>query len=171
MTDQKRDDVNSREEARWADRADRFFTQVNEAAIKTGESTFQACLLINGGAAVSVLAFIGGLASKDLIGVSQLAAIADSLVSFAWGVVAAVAGMALSYSVNYLIAVHTDSLIQRREHSVSLGWLKAGLHGLTVLVGVASVVFFLCGVLAVRNSVEHIQPATHTQAPSAPPGR
>jgi hypothetical protein len=54
MTDQKPDDVMAREEARRAhDRATGFIAQVNEAAIKTGESTFQACLLINGGAAVS----------------------------------------------------------------------------------------------------------------------
>jgi hypothetical protein len=169
MTDQKPDDVMALAEARWADRATTFFTQVNEAAIKTGESTFQACLLINGGAAVSVLAFIGGLASKDVIGVSQLAAVADSLISFAFGVVAAVAGMALSYSVNYLTAVHTDSLIQRREGAVFLGRLKAGLHVLTILVGFVSVFFFVRGVFAVRNSVEHIPPATHTQAPSAKP--
>ena len=167
MTDQKPDDRMAREETRWADRADGFFKQVNEAAIKTGENTFQACLLINGGAAISVLAFIGGLASKDVIGVSQLAAVADSLIPFAFGVVAAVAGMALSYVVNYLTAVHTDSLIQRRERAVFLGRLKAGLHVLTVLAGVASVVFFVRGVFAVRNSVEHIPPITHTQASSA----
>ena len=80
-----------RDEARRAhDRADSFFEQVNEAVIKNGESAFRACLLINGGAAVSVLAFIGRLASKDVIGVSQLASVADSLILFALGVVAAV---------------------------------------------------------------------------------
>jgi hypothetical protein len=187
MTDQKPDEpdwryVMAREQARRAHyRADGFFKQVNEAAIKTGESTFQACLLINGGAAVSVLAFIGGLVSKDVIGVSQLAAVADSLIAFAIGVVAAVAGMALSYLVNYLTAEQTGSLahiwehpwIVPGKHTGSLGWLKAGLHVLTVLVGVASIVFFFCGILAVRSSLEHIPqaapPTTHTQAPSAKP--
>jgi hypothetical protein len=185
MTDLKPDEpdwrfVMGREEARRAhDRADDFFKQVNEAAIKTGESTFRACLLINGGAAVSVLAFIGSLASKDVIGGPQIAAITDSLISFAAGVVTAVAGMALSYLVNYLTAEQAGSLAHTWEHpwivagkhTGSLGWLKAGLHVLTVLVGVASMVFFFCGILAVRNSVEHIPqaapPATHTQAPSA----
>ena len=133
MTDQKPDDVRAREEARWVDRATTFFTQVNEAAIKTGESTFQACLLINGGAAISVLAFIGGLASKDVIGVAQLAVVADSLIAFAGGVLAAVAGMALSYLVHYFTAVHTDSLIQRGERTVLFGRLKNGLHVLAIL--------------------------------------
>jgi hypothetical protein len=182
MTDQKPDEPNlyvmAREEARRAhDRATSFATQVNEAAIKTGESTFRACLLINGGAAVSVLAFIGGLASKDVIGVSQLAAVADSLIPFAAGVVAAVAGMALSYLVNYFTALHADSLTKIWEHpwltpgkrTVWFARLKTGFHALTILAGVVSVFFFVRGVLAVRNSVEHIQPATHTQAPSVKP--
>jgi hypothetical protein len=159
------------------DRADSFFEQVNEAAIKNGESAFRACLLINGGAAVSVLAFIGSLASKDVIGVSQLASVADSLILFALGVVAAVVGMALSYVVNYLTAAGAASSKHIWEHpwivpgecTVWLARLKNGLHLITVLVGVASLVFFVCGIFAVRNSVKHIPPATHTQAPSAKP--
>ena len=186
MIDQKPDEpdwryVTARDEARRAhDRADGFFEQVNEAAIKNGESAFRACLLINGGAAVSVLAFIGSLASKDVIGVSQLAAVANSLILFALGVVAAVVGMALSYFVNYLTAEQARSFAHIWEHpwvvpgknTGFLGRLKAVLHVITVLVGVASVVFFVCGIFAVRNSVEHIQPAAHTQAPgAAPPSR
>jgi hypothetical protein len=183
MTDQKPDEpdwrfVMAREEARRAhDRAEEFFKQVNEAAIKTGESTFRACLLINGGAAVSVLAFIGGLASKDVIGVSQLAAVADSLIPFAAGVVAAVAGMALSYFANYLTAVHANSLTKIWEHpwftpgkrTVWFSGLKTCFHALAILVGFVSIFFFVRGILAVRNSVEHIPPATHTQAPSPKP--
>jgi hypothetical protein len=183
MTDQKPDEpdwryVAAREEARRAhDRADGFFKQVNEAAIKNGESAFRACLLINGGAAVSVLAFIGSLASKDVIGVSQLASVANSLILFALGVVAAVVGMALSYVVNYLTAEGAGSSkriweypwVVPGERTVWLARLKPGLHWLTLLVGVASVVFFVCGIFAVRNSVKHILPATHTQAPSAKP--
>lgn len=49
-----------------------------------------------------MLAFIGGLASKGLIRDRQFAPIADSLVLFAFGVVAAVASMGLSYVVHHL---------------------------------------------------------------------
>ncbi len=38
--------------------------KMNKAAIKSADSTLRAGLLINGGAAVSVLAFIGSLATK-----------------------------------------------------------------------------------------------------------
>jgi hypothetical protein len=77
--------------------------------------------------------------------------------------------MALSYLVHYFTAVHTDSLIQRGERTVLFGRLKNGLHVLAILAAVASVIFFVCGIFAVRNSVERIPPATHTQAPSAKP--
>ena len=65
MTDQKPDDrigLGERKAAGHMIGQTVFFKQVNEAAIKTGENTFRACLLINGGAEISVLAFIGGLA-------------------------------------------------------------------------------------------------------------
>src|SRR6202167_134372 len=45
--------------------------------------------------------------------------------------------------------------------------VKNGLHALTILAGLFSVVFFVLGVFAVRTSVEHIQPAMHPQAPGA----
>ena len=57
--------------------------KMNEAAIKSANSALRACLLINGGAAVSVLAFIGSLATKELIAVSQLSRVASSLEIFA----------------------------------------------------------------------------------------
>ena len=51
-----------REDAHRAhDEAKNFYQQVNEYTIKAGENALRAFLLINGGAAVSVLAFIGGL--------------------------------------------------------------------------------------------------------------
>jgi hypothetical protein len=49
-----------REDAYRAHNAtEEFYSKLNESAIKSSEVTLGACLLINGGAAVSVLAFIG----------------------------------------------------------------------------------------------------------------
>jgi hypothetical protein len=70
---------------------------MNEAAIKAADGAFRAGLLINGGAAVSVLAFIGSLATKELVVVSQLSRVAGSLEIFAYGVAAAVLGIGFSY--------------------------------------------------------------------------
>ena len=65
----------------------------NEAAIKAADAALRAGLLINGGAAVSVLAFIGSLATKELIAVPQLSRVAASLENFALGVAVAVMGL------------------------------------------------------------------------------
>jgi hypothetical protein len=70
---------------------------LDQAAIKSGDAALRAGLLINGGAAISVLAFMGSLAAKDMVPISHLSRVADSLVVFAWGVVAAVVGLGLSY--------------------------------------------------------------------------
>jgi hypothetical protein len=63
----------TRDEARRAhDRAAEFFLALNESAIKSSELTLRTAVLINGGAAVSVLAFIGGLSSQGKLGNSRL---------------------------------------------------------------------------------------------------
>jgi hypothetical protein len=73
-----------------------FHRSLNEAAIKGAETALRSALLINGGAAISVLAFIGGLAMQSRIRLDQLHAVAHSLVLFAFGVVAAVVAMVLA---------------------------------------------------------------------------
>jgi hypothetical protein len=154
-----------REDAHRAhDRTSDFYDQLNESSIKSSVITLRACLLINGGAAVSVLAFIGGLASKELIGVSQLAPVADSLVKFAFGVVAAVAGMGLSYVVHYLTGANAISMEKVWEHpwvkpgkrTRLFAILKASTHVLAVVVALSSVVFFVCGIYSVRSAIEHM---------------
>jgi hypothetical protein len=184
MTDQKPDEPDwrymmAREDAhREHDRINSYSDKLNDATFKSGESSLRACLLINGGAAVSVLAFIGGLLSKGLIeDPRQLKPVADSLVPFAWGVSLAVLGMGLSYAANFLLGQYTNSKTKTWAHPWSepgektwiWGVLRDLTHVVAVLAGVASVVVFVFGIFAVRNSVEHIQPATHTQAPSAKP--
>jgi hypothetical protein len=186
MTDQQPDEPNwrfvmAREDAlREFNRTDSFFDKLNDATLKSSESALRACLLINGGAAVSVLAFIGGLLSKGLIeDPQQLKPVADSLVPFAWGVSLAVLGMGLSYAVNFLTGQYMNSKTKTWAHPWSepgektwiWGVLRDLTHVVAALAGVASVVVFVSGIFAVRNSVEHIPPASHTQAPSAPPSR
>jgi hypothetical protein len=184
MTDQKPDEpdwryVMAREDThREHDRIDSYNDKLNDATFKSSDAALRACLLVNGGAAVSVLAFIGGLLSKGLIeDPQQLKPVADSLVPFACGVVAAVLGMGLSYVVNFLTDLYMNSRTKTWMHPWSepgkntkcIGVARNSFDALAALVGVASVVFFVCGIFAVRNSVEHIQPATHTQATSAKP--
>jgi hypothetical protein len=66
-----------------------FGLQANEAAIGAGNLALRMSLLINGGAAVALLTFVGPLPAN------QKRAVADTLVWFSSGIVAAVAGLAL----------------------------------------------------------------------------
>ena len=91
-----------RNEARRVhDRFAEFHLALSESAIKSSELTLRTAVLINGGAAISVLAFIGGLAVHGRISISQLGGIADCLILFALGVASATAGMCFSYLTHY----------------------------------------------------------------------
>jgi hypothetical protein len=58
-------------------------------------------MLVNGGAAVSVLAFIGALVRQEGVTIKQVAGVSGSLLWFAGGVIAAVVALTLSYFVNF----------------------------------------------------------------------
>jgi hypothetical protein len=99
--EQRRWDI---EEAHRAhDELTSFYGSVNEGTVKSGEATLRACILINGGAAVAILAFMGSVISSDRTSShGVIAKIAPNLNWFVGGVVAAVAAMGLTYVVNFL---------------------------------------------------------------------
>lgn len=154
-----------REDAQRAyDRIDAQLDKANEAAVKTADAALRAGLLINGGAAVSVLAFIGSLATKELIAVSQLSRVASSLVIFAIGVAAAVLGMGLSYLTHLFEA----GLIASWRRTAEFPFAEFGTTSKRVLVWrtsvhvLAVIAFFVCigcfifGLLSVRDAIEHL---------------
>jgi hypothetical protein len=112
-------------------------------------------LLINGGAAAALLTFIGGLPAN------QKRAVADTLVWFAWGVAAAVAGLGLAYFTNYATARMEGSKIWHnqppyvRDGPATARWKRLNIifHIAAVIVGLASLVLFIVGMLAVRAAL------------------
>ena len=64
-------DLKCEDAHRAHDNAFEFYLKLNESAIKSSELAPRSCL-ITGGAAVSVLAFIGGLISKELLHLRRL---------------------------------------------------------------------------------------------------
>ena len=140
--------------------------KMNEAAIRIADSALRACLLINGGAAVSVLAFIGSLATKELIAVSQLSRVASSLEIFAFGVGAAVVGMGLSYLTHLFEADYLASLkwkwngdlplTEAGPASKRIRWFRISWHVLAVIAFLLSIGCFVGGMFAVRNAIEHL---------------
>ncbi len=139
--------------------------KMNEAAIKAADSALRAGLLINGGAAVSVLAFIGSLATKELIAVSQLSRVASSLEIFAFGVFAAAVGMG-SYLTHLFDAEYRASLkwkwvgdlpvTEDGPASKRIRWFRTSWHVLAVIAFLVCIGCFIVGMVSVRDAIEHL---------------
>jgi hypothetical protein len=148
----KRDDA-----YRAFDWQDSRLRMLDQAAIKSGDAALRAGLLINGGAAISVLAFMGSLAAKDLVPISRLSRVADSLVVFAWGVIAAVVGLGLSYLTHLFEGMHFALLkppfTEPSPASKRNLWFRNTAHILAIVVFFLCIGFFVCGMISVRNAV------------------
>jgi hypothetical protein len=150
-------EINRQDAQRAHDRLAQFHQSINEAAIKGGDAVLKALLLVNGGAAVSILAFIGGLAAQARVELDQLKAVANSLMLFALGVVAAVVGMGFAYWTNYAVAAQTNRM-RSGESTVTITRIKIVLHTAAFLAVVASIALFVWGVFDVRHAIEGLKP-------------
>jgi hypothetical protein len=78
-----------------------------KAAVENANLVFRIAVLINGGAAVSVLAFAGGLISQGKLGLGpQASDISFSLLLFALGLLAGALGIGFAYFTNYCVTGH-----------------------------------------------------------------
>jgi hypothetical protein len=147
-----------REDAcRAHDKLDDYQTYVDQAAIKAGEFALRMSLLINGGAAIALLTFIGNLGKDKKL-------FADTLVWFASGVALAVSALALSYFTNLFTAGMAGSRLRTWQHPyiqpgpttsryTILRWV---FHVAAILFGLASLAAFVCGMLRVRDALTHL---------------
>ena len=146
---------NAKAAERAHDREEEFARQTNDAAINGANLAIRMALLINGGAAVALLTFVGNLPA------GQKQAIARTLDWFAWGVAAALAALALAYFTNYFIVGKIRSRIWTYEPP----YVKDGpttkrrnivvllFRCLAIFVGIGSLVLFIGGMLAVRAAL------------------
>jgi hypothetical protein len=79
MSDQGEYDRNQRAAERQHDRIDDLDKRLTEASTRDAQEVIKVVLLINGGGAVAILAFIGALASRTGITLANLKAITSSL--------------------------------------------------------------------------------------------
>ena len=136
--------------------------KVTEAAIENANLAMRTAVLINGGAAISVLAFAGALASQGKFAV--LTQVASSLLWFALGAVAATIAMMFAYATNYCIAERSWSFDRRPEHPYIFpterwwAWHRAAnaFQLLAALGGLASVGLFVYGIIAVKRAIRHL---------------
>jgi hypothetical protein len=151
-------EINRQDAQRAHDKLDAFHEYVNQATIKSAELALRMSILINGGAAVALLTFIGPLPKQ------QKADIANTLVWFASGVALGVAALAASYFTNYLTAGIASSKLRLLDHPyIKPGpttarhmTLKIIFHVIAVILGLASLGAFVCGMLEVRNALTRL---------------
>lgn len=142
-------------------KADAFHEYINKSAIDSAQLAFRMLMLINGGAAVALLAFIAKLDA------AHRGALADTLVWFASGVGFAVAGVALTYFTNFFLAGISGSMERRWEHPYLVDGphtklyrcLRTIFHIAAVVVGLLSLVTFVWGVLDVRDALHLVNGA------------
>src|SRR5262245_14525738 len=139
---------------RQHDQITEFGNRVNEATINGGNLALRMALLINGGAAVALLSFMGGL-PKD-----QRQAIASALAWFAWGVAAAALALGLAYATNFcVVGIQRSKLVQYQPPYVLDGprtaiWTRLNLafHIAAVLSGLGALALFVAGMLCVKSA-------------------
>lgn len=141
---------------------DQEFASANEAAIKTGTDFLKAATLINGGAIVAVLSFLGNIKSERLF---ELAVIAfpKALLIFAFGAGAAVASLGIGYLVNYGCAWYISTRSKNWEEPFVSGGsqkLRAVIIALTVtsvVLGILSIALFGWGLLSTVEAFKNLK--------------
>jgi hypothetical protein len=157
-------DLNREDAHRAHDKNSEFHSYVNKAAIETANLSLRTLVVINGGAAIAVLTFLGGVASKEQIDFAKVGVVASTLKWFAFGVALAVTAMALSYLTNFATASIASSRTQNWEHPyVADGpktkWWRITnrvFHFLAMVTAFASLGLFVEGMFAASDAVTHL---------------
>jgi hypothetical protein len=125
--DQRRENM---EQARRAQEIlHEFSMRIDDSGIKSGDALLRNVLLINGGAAVAILAFMGSVISKDAGSHKIIGDIAGGLTYFASGVIASVAALGLTYLSTSprgwlrLRRRRSGNIRTSSRESTPLGWL------------------------------------------------
>jgi hypothetical protein len=131
------------------DRTWEFFQKTREATFKSLDSLLKTIILVNGGSAVAVLGFVGTLAAQNKVQLGQLSSVANAIVIFAFGVVAAICAMLCNYGMLYATTMHAQ------PWSAQSWWraLKRTCEFTALATTVASIALFIIGAFAVRNAI------------------
>ncbi|MBR0962234.1 hypothetical protein [Bradyrhizobium japonicum] len=155
-TEKRREDAH-----RAHDKSTEFHTYINQATIDAGSLALRTLVLINGGAAVAILAFLGAVASKDKIDFVQIGAVANTLKYYAAGVASAFVAMTLAYLTNYLMVsvetfknkIYVHPFVVETDRSRKMARLNRIFHVLTLLASLGSLGCFVIGMWSTSAKV------------------
>ncbi|MFC7700910.1 hypothetical protein ACFQX9_30040 [Bradyrhizobium sp. GCM10028915] len=154
-----------RDDAKRAHDSNRdFHTEINKETVSASNLTLRTLVIINGGAAIGVLTFLGGVASKINLDFAHVGVVAGSIKWFAFGVALAVSGMALAYLAHFTMAGIASSKSKNWEHPyVTDGpktkyWKRANhaFHCAAVFAAISSLILFLIGMFTTSNAITHM---------------
>jgi hypothetical protein len=146
------------------DGLDRFIEQMQPLVVKDAQVTIQSVILMNGGAAVSVLAFVGALAGKGEAHMERFQGVFDSLALFAAGVATGVICASLSYLTNYCVAMSAARQEKiwefpwSRQTAASRNWAAGAttFRSLAFIVWFGAWAAFVGGVWSIYSSISHL---------------
>jgi hypothetical protein len=136
-----------------------------ETAVQSGQMAVRTAVLINGGAAISVLAFIGGLVAQRKASIPDVTAVATSLMWFAAGTALGVASLGSSYLVQYCVRWSIE--LQHRSwtppyirpsRSGQAWFLTANLlRVVAILAAIISLLLFIIGMWRVHDAITQLK--------------
>jgi hypothetical protein len=139
-----------------------YLDRMQDIITKDAQTFVNILLTINGGAAVTLLGFVGALLAKQSSPIAgHVVQIATSLEIFAEGVGLAAATSGLSYLTNYCYTAnaHRQKLHWDHPYIRSNFWAKffavtgTIAHVLAVVAAVTSLIFFLRGMYSISGTI------------------
>lgn len=142
---------------------ERFWYQANQAAIDSGAAAIKTFFLLNGGAAIALLAFIGALTAPGRLTDGDFLKVANALVWFTVGVGASAGSAGAAYLTNYFTAAASSSRTRKWDwpylEKPKSRWVF--LRGLCLTVAVAfgfgALGAFGVGMWEVKGAVQTIK--------------
>ncbi len=121
----------------WYEAQQSTSIEMFRSVIQVGQSALKSIILINGGAAVSMLAFIGNLASKQGLSSQAMTLMTKPMIFFAMGVLSGALGAGGTYVSQFFYFKEKN---------------KAGIafHVVTIAVVIMAYVFFALGAFAAK---------------------
>lgn len=139
----------------------RNFETSNADANSYAQATLKALLLLNGGAAISMLGFTASISANDSGNQIDLQKVVDVLQYYSFGAACSVLATGLAYVVMYLQAVHAHSYawvwehpyLKPSKHSNKILWGANTVQAIAVFIAILSLVFFMIATWKTGNIV------------------
>lgn len=154
-------DLNAEHAKRAHDLNRQSSADFTKAAIESANVAIRSLMLVNGGAVVALLAFLGALESGDAGNAVKADVLVAPILWFALGVGFSAMTATLAYLVNLLDSGLVNSVrltwehpfIEDDEKAPRLRWWRVRLHVVAILLATASLVTFFLGVFTVTQAI------------------